>query len=964
MANGKIKGITIELSGDAAPLEKALKEVDKASRNTSKELNQINRALKFDPENTTLLKQKFDVLQDAIKNTETKLNALKQAQAEVDRQFQSGEIDAQTYRQFQREIEITEGKLKAFRQQAEDIKVKIDSQADTSALDKVKQKLDEVAIKSKEVGDKMSSIGTEMSTKISAPLAAAGAGAAMAATQFDNAAGQIQAALGLTAEEAAKLEEKAKNVWEAGFGESLDEVTNALVRVKQNMHNLDDGEVEKVTQNALLLAKTFDSDVNEVTRAANNLMEGFGLSADEAFDLMTAGAQRGLNFSNELFDNLSEYVPLWSQMGFSAEEMFGVLERGVKSGVYNLDYMNDVMKEFQIRVKDGSKTTSDAFAELSSQTQKVWKDFLDGKATVADVAYAVVGELKSMDDQVLANQIGVGLFGTKWEDLESKAMYAMLGSKEAMEGFEGATQKASDAVEQTFGQRWESFTRTAASSLEPLGNTLLDLAEQWLPKIAGALESVSNWFAELSPFVQQMILIFGALVVAIGPALVIFGQIVSALGALIPLFTSGGAAAPVFGAVISALSGPIGIVVAAIAGLIAIGVALYKNWDEVSAFLKGIWEGIKEAATIVFSAISDYLITKWEEVKTITEVVWNGISTFFSTVWEGIKNIFNTVVEIIKQTMEIYWNSMGEGIRLVWEGIKQYFEGVWELIKNVFLGALLIIIDLLTGNWEDAKKHTEQIWENIKNALLSIWEAIQNIFSGVLEAISGYITTTWDNIKNTTSTVFTTVKNSISTIWNNIKTFVRDTVANIVTTVTNKFAELKNAVTEKMQLVKTTIEDLWNEAQRFFENIDLFQIGKDIIQGLIDGIGSMAEAVWRKVKEIAEGIKETIMKALDIHSPSRVTMSYGVNIGEGLVIGMEKMIEKVYSMSAKLADSVINAQEMLNYNANRLAQGNVSYVNNSVNNSRTFAPVINNYGVSNNDIAIERTLRRLALKYN
>lgn len=410
MANGRIKGITIELSGDATPLEKALKEVDKASRNTSKELSQINRALKFDPENTTLLKQKFDVLQDAIKNTETRLNALKQAQAEVDRQFQAGEIDAQTYRQFQREIEITEGKLKAFKQQAEDVRVKIDSQVDTKPLDKLKQKLAEVSESAKETGEKIKNVGENMS-KVSAAVGAAGVGAGVAAAQFDNAAGKIQAALGTTAEEAAKLEEKAKNVWKAGFGESLDEVTNALIRVKQNMHNLDDGEVEKVTQNALLLAKTFDSDVNEVTRAANNLMEGFGLSAEEAFDLMTAGAQRGLNFSNELFDNLSEYVPLWSQMGFSAEEMFGVLERGVQSGVYNLDYLNDVMKEFQIRVKDGSKTTSDAFAELSNETQKVWKDFLDGKATVADVAYAVVGELKSMDDQVMANQIGVGLFG-------------------------------------------------------------------------------------------------------------------------------------------------------------------------------------------------------------------------------------------------------------------------------------------------------------------------------------------------------------------------------------------------------------------------------------------------------------------------------------------------------------------------------------------------------------------------
>lgn len=868
MADKKIKGITIELAGDATPLEKALKDVDKASRNTSKELSQINRALKFDPENTALLQQKFDVLQDAIKNTETRLNALKQAQTEVDRQFQAGEIDAKTYREFQREIEITEGKLKAFKQQAEDTKVKIDSQVDAKPIDKLKQKLEEVSESAKETGEKIKNVGENMS-KVSAAVGAAGVGAGVAAAQFDNAAGKIQAALGTTAEEAAKLEEKAKNVWKAGFGESLDEVTNALIRVKQNMHNLDDGEVEKVTQNALLLAKTFDSDVNEVTRAANNLMEGFGLSAEEAFDLMTAGAQRGLNFSNELFDNLSEYVPLWSQMGFSAEEMFGVLERGVQSGVYNLDYLNDVMKEFQIRVKDGSKTTSDAFAELSNETQKVWKDFLDGKATVADVAYAVVGELKSMDDQVMANQIGVGLFGTKWEDLESKAMYAMLGSKEAMEGFEGATQKASDAVEQTFGQRWESFTRNAAASLEPLGNALLDIAEDWLPKLAGTLESVANWFSNLSPFAQQVIIAIGGIAAVIGPFLVIIGQIISAVGALIPLF--------------SALTGPIGLVIGVITALIAIGVALYKNWDEVSAFLTQCWEGIQNVASTVWTAIKD----------------------FFTSIWEQIKEIFETVVTAIFEHLKSYWQNMSKGITTVWDGIKQYFSGLWELIKNIFVGALLVILQLLTGQWSEAKKSTEQIWQNIKNAISNMWEGIKKVFSGSLDTIKNFVNTAWNNIKSTISSVIST----------------------IVSTVTNKFIEIVNSVRSKMNEVLNTIKSVWGNVKTFFDGINLYDIGKNIIQGLINGIKNMTSKAIEAVTGVVNGVINKAKSLLKIKSPSRVFMEIGEFTNEGFIEGIKqtsrRLHDTVNDTYGSLASSAAKSVEQHTY------MTNITNINNS-----------------------------------
>lgn len=91
--------------------------------------------------------------------------------------------------------------------------------------------------------------------------------------------------------------------------------------------------------------------------------------------------------------------------------MFTILSNGTKDGSYNLDYINDLVKEFGIRVQDGSKGVSDGFGELSKETQGVWAAFNDGKATTADVFNAVLGDLSKMDDKVKANQIGVALFG-------------------------------------------------------------------------------------------------------------------------------------------------------------------------------------------------------------------------------------------------------------------------------------------------------------------------------------------------------------------------------------------------------------------------------------------------------------------------------------------------------------------------------------------------------------------------
>lgn len=146
---------------------------------------------------------------------------------------------------------------------------------------------------------KMKDVGGSMTASMTTSVGAIGGASLMMANDFKSATGQIQNSLGLTKSEAEALANSARDIYNKGFGQSLDEVTEALVRTRQNIKGLNDEELSKVTQSALLLAETFDSDVNEVTRAGSNLITNFGIDSEKAFDLMAHGAQNGLNFSNE-----------------------------------------------------------------------------------------------------------------------------------------------------------------------------------------------------------------------------------------------------------------------------------------------------------------------------------------------------------------------------------------------------------------------------------------------------------------------------------------------------------------------------------------------------------------------------------------------------------------------------------------------------------------------------------------
>ncbi len=385
--------------------------------------------------------------------------------------------------------------------------------------------------------------------------------------------------------------------------------------------------------------------------------------------------------------------------------------------------------------------------------------------------------------------------------------------------------------------------------------------------------------------------------------------------------------------ILGLLTGPVGLAAALI----------YKYWEPIKEFFANLWDGIKTKAT----------------------EVWNSIVTTASAVWTTFVEVVMSIIQPFIDSFMLIWNNVKDGLAQIWEGVKEYFVAVWEIIKNIFLGAILLLVNLVTGNFEGLKTDAVAIWENIKSALSDAWEAIKKVFSGALDVIQGYISAAWEIIKNTTSTVyngilsflsslwngirlifnnvidfivnfvkqrwtnlknntssaFNAVKTLISSIWNGIKTFFTQTLVNIYNTVIQKFNNVKQAAKDKMNEAKDNIKNAWDAAVKFLKGIDLLQIGKEVIQGFINGIKSMVGAVGDAAKSAADAVTGKIKSILKIASPSKILDKFGTWTGQGFVGGLLDMVKYVKRAAEELGLAAIPDIEPLDI------AGNVAGIN-------------------------------------
>jgi phage-related minor tail protein len=416
-------------------------------------------------------------------------------------------------------------------------------------------------------------IGRGLTTSLTLPIAGVGTAAIRSALEVDTAQGSIQAQLGETGRRSEELAEISKDLWQDAITNSVAGATTAITTADRLLKGLSNEQLENIAISALDLEKTFGYGVQESLRSAKALVDNFGIDGQKAFDYITRAAQETGDYSQDLLDTINEYSPQFKAAGLSVDGMFNILVQGAQNGAFNMDKVGDAVKEFNIRAKDGSKSTADGFKAIGLNAEDMGEAIAKGGEDGERAFMATVAALAAVEDPVARNIAGVALFGTQFEDLESKVITSLDPTKDMLGDVEGATKKAGDAIRDNFGTRATRIWRDFQEELLPVGEKLLDIGEDVLPEVVDMVGSLTDSFSDLSPEMQTSVIAVAGLTAAAGPLLVGIGGIVQGVGGAVSIFGSltktiggkGGVAGTLLGLVGKA--GPIGLGISA-AGLL------------------------------------------------------------------------------------------------------------------------------------------------------------------------------------------------------------------------------------------------------------------------------------------------------------------------------------------------------------------------------------------------------------
>ncbi|WP_152425575.1 hypothetical protein [Bacillus subtilis] len=321
--------------------------------------------------------------------------------------------------------------------------------------------------------------------------------------------------------------------------------------------------------------------------------------------------------------------------------------------------------------------------------------------------------------------------------------------------------------------------------------------------------------------------------------------------------------------------GPIAWITAAVVGLVVLIIANWdkikaytiKVWGVVSKWLSSAWTGIKNAASKVWSALVTLIKANFELQRKVVMIVWNAIKSAASRIWNGIKSALSSI-----------WKGITSAGKTIWNGLKTFFTAWLNFQKKIW-----------STIWNAVKSTVSTVWKGIVSAGKSIWNGLKTFFTNFLNGL----------------------KRIFSTVWNGIKTAVTAIWKALTSTAKTTFNAMKTAISNIMNNVKSKIKSIWNGVMSFFKGINLKSIGRNIIQGLINGISGMAGALASKIKSMANAIPNGMKKLLGIHSPSRVMRDQvGYHVGTGMAAGIDKSQAKVKAAAARAAKAAQKAAEV------------------------------------------------------
>lgn len=537
-----------------------------------------------------------------------------------------------------------------------------------------------------------------MTKSVTAPLTAVGTAAVKFASGSQDAFQQFAAATGTATDEMGKYKDMINNVYKDNFGDSINDVAEAMATVNQNMSYLDDSALQRCTEYAYTLSDTFGVDVAESTRAADTLIKNYGVSAREAFNLITQGAQSGMDYSGEMIDSINEYSVQFKKLGLDAEDMFSIFANGAQNGAFNLDKVGDAVKEFSIRAIDGSDTTKQGFEALGMDAAKMAERLGAGGDSAKEAFNEVIKGLAEMDDPVAQSAAGVNLFGTMWEDLGPQVITSMSTASDAIDKSKESVEKLVNVKYDTLSGALGGLWRTIqVDVLQPIGNQLIP----YVTKGISFIQKFTDKWNKLEPATQKTIVKFGMVAAATGPVLLGFGKVSTGIRTLVSDTGKIGSVLKKmtgesgFSGLAKVMTGPFGIAAAAV---VTAAVLVYQNWDKIGPIIQKIGQ-----------RFADF----WKTVQPQLEPFIN-----------LVKEVASYLEETLEPAFEIVWKAAGDYVVKFFDDVSVVIDGA----LGVFEGIITFLTGVFQGDWEKA-------WNGIVQAVGSIFGTLESLVKTPINAV-------------------------------------------------------------------------------------------------------------------------------------------------------------------------------------------------------------------------------------
>lgn len=682
-----------------------------------------------------------------------------------------------------------------------------------------------------------------------------------------------------------------KDIYDNNYGESFEDIGNAMADVMEQMQYLDSASLQNITESAFTLRDTFGYEVAESVRAANSMVTQFGIDADEAMNLIAQGAQNGLDYSDELLDTINEYSPQFKKLGLDAEDMFHVFTAGANNGAFNLDKIGDAVKELSIRVIDGSDTTIEGFEAIGLNADQMAAKFAAGGESAKKAFNETIDALKAMDDPLVQSQAGVNLFGTMWEDLGPTAVLSL---NEICDGIDSTY----DAMEELKSVRYDDLKNSLSALgrtvetevLMPIGEKLLPVVQDVVDKatlmvdsfgaegIDGLLSAIESIAPKTKPALDAIDTLRGTLnnlgidptmfagaVAAAGPLLIVLGKITSVTGGVISGLGSvtgglgkfaesmriAGSNGTVLSGVMTKLTSPMGATIAIIAAVAAAFAYLMATNDD---FRASVMNTVSEVSA---------------SLKPSLELIGSTLMELGSTLMQSIGSVLQALAPSLAQIVAIIGDvlaMLGPVVAMLVASLVPVLEQVISMATQI-LTVVTPFIGLLIGQMMPA---IQQIIVLVGAMLGQIIPLISQLTSALMPVIQQIITAAMQIV----TAVMPVIINLISQLMpfvSQIVLLVGNLVSSLVPLVSMLISELAPIISKIVTVVQKIISALLPPLIAIIESVmqaidalmpPIMQV-LDIVIGVISDIIEAVTPVVSFVGEIIGGIMDVITPIIE-----------------------------------------------------------------------------------------------------